>query len=164
MSLTADQLREYLDYDPVTGEFRWAKDIGCKVKQGSKAGSVDCIGYVKIKINRKQYSAHRLAFLYMEGRWPDSFMDHINGNRSDNRWENLREANIVQNSHNRKVRSNSKLGIKGVNFRLNKNRYQATIVVEGRKIRLGYYATPEEAHAAYCQAAQEYHGDFANFG
>lgn len=164
MSLTADQLQEYLDYDPATGEFRWAKDIGCKVKQGTKAGSVNCIGYVKIKINQKQYAAHRLAFLFMEGRWPNIFMDHINGDRKDNRWENLREASITQNSHNRKVRSDNKLGIKGVSYRLDMKKFQAIIIVEGKRIRLGYYFTSEEAHAAYCQAAKLYHGDFTNFG
>lgn len=158
MFLTADQLREYLDYDPATGEFR-RKDLNYRV-----VGSVTKKGYVKIKLNQVQYLAHRLAFLYMEGRWPKDLMDHINGNRSDNRWENLREANRFQNSRNRKLDCQNTTGFKGVVFCCRNKKYRSRIKINGVRKELGWFRTPEEAHAAYCQAAQEYHGDFANFG
>lgn len=158
MSLTADQLREYLDYDPATGEFRRNNP-----KQ-RVLGSVTKKGYVRITLQGQHMRAHRLAFLYMEGRWPKDLMDHINGDRSDNRWENLREANCCQNSRNRKLDCQNTTGFKGVVFCCRNKKYRSRIKINGVRKELGWFKTPEEAHAAYCQAAQEYHGDFANFG
>lgn len=158
MSLTADQLREYLDYDPATGEFRRRE------RKKRIVGFVDSKGYQKIKIRGTQYAAHRLAFLYMDGCWPKKLVDHINGDRTDNRWENLRAADFSQNSRNRKLDCQNTVGLKGVIFCRNRKKYRARIRIAGVRKELGYYKSPEEAHAAYCQAAKLYHGDFANFG
>src|SRR6266446_8705973 len=111
-------LKKNIKYDPVTGHFTWIKKRkGRNHAIGSKAGYTDAYGYLTIGINYKIYKAHRLAWLYMTGKWPKNFIDHINRDPSDNRWENLREATRSQNQINSKVPSSSKLGIKGIRLR-----------------------------------------------
>ncbi|MCI0598731.1 MAG: HNH endonuclease [Beijerinckiaceae bacterium] len=93
------------------------------------------------------------------GAWPIAQIDHINGDRADNRFLNLREATRTENAWNAKLRSDSHSGFKGV--RRHKRRWCAYIKVSGKQKHLGSFATPEEAHDAYCRAAREHHGQFA---
>jgi len=95
----------------------------------------------------------------MTGRWP-SLIDHINGDRSDNRWENLREATPLQNQFNRKANSASTTGLKGVCFHKKNNTYQARIVIDGKIKSLGYFKSKEMAAAAYQREAKVLHGEF----
>jgi len=88
-------------------------------------------------------------------------VDHINGNGLDNRRENLRVANKMQNQYNSARQHNNRLGLKGVHK--NGRRYRAQIRADGVKHNLGYFDTAEEAHAAYCEAAKRLHGEFARF-
>ena len=97
----------------------------------------------------------------MSGSWPDVQIDHANGDRSDNRWANLRLATQRQNNANSRVRRNSKTGLRGVHLH-ETGLYRAYISKPGKSItHLGYFKTPEEAYAAYCQAAHETYGEFA---
>lgn len=109
----------------------------------------------------RQYLAHRLIWWLHYGVWP-AYIDHVNGNRADNRIANLREATGTQNLYNRGAMSNNKCGLKGACFRAKTNLWRAQICVNGVDIHLGSgFHTAEEAHAAYCRAAVKYHGEFA---
>jgi hypothetical protein len=164
-SLTAARLRKLLKYDPRTGRFTWRVSRG-RLVPGATAGWIAHHGYHRINIDEKSYYAARLAVLYMTGSWPRRDVDHINGNTSDNRWSNLRQATRSQNSANMSARGT---GLKGVVFYpptgLLRPRpakpYCAYIKVNYRSIYLGRFKTAKEAHAAYMTAAKDYVGDFA---
>lgn len=162
--LTAERLRELLDYDPETGVFRW-KDVrryGFPRKRvGQVAGSIDGEGYILINIGGTKYGAHRLAWLYVYGRWPQPMTDHRNGVRHDNRFANLREASRAQNKRNERRRRDNTSGHKGVVFRPESGRWRARISVDGSRIALGTFDTREAAAAAYASASSRLHADFA---
>jgi hypothetical protein len=160
-TLTRERLLEVLEYNPDTGIFIWKISPSKKIRAGTIAGSVTVLGYVDIGIDYYSYFAHRLAFLYMEGRWPDPDPDHKNRIRHDNRWENLREASSSQNKMNRPY--NNKTGYKGVKFikRASKKPYSARIKIGDSRIFLGCFETAEEAFAAYSSAANKYFGEYA---
>jgi hypothetical protein len=99
--ITQIELKEMVTYDPLTGHFTWLVDRGTNKLKGKRCGNIECDGYVSCCFNRKRYKAHRLAYLYMTGDWPKLEIDHINRNRQDNRWENLREATRSENASNR---------------------------------------------------------------
>ncbi len=160
MSITAERLREILDYSPDTGLFYWReRRRGRSVRDGGLAGSRARTRYVFIAIDRKPYLAHRLAWLYVHGRWPDDMLDHKNGIPSDNRLSNLRECSHAQNQRNQRVSSRSKSGIRGVSKKA--NRWQVQITHAGVDHYVGSYLDPEEARQAYISAAQRLHGEFA---
>ena len=158
------RLKELLTYDPVTGIFVWShakigKGRG-RIEPGTTAGRL-LKGYVAIKIDQRQYYAHRLAYLYVNGVWPLEEIDHINGNKSDNRICNLRPATRSQNGMNTGAKRSSASGIKGVDWNKKDHRWRARIrTPQGRK-DLGGFLTKEEAAAAYAKAAEELHGEFA---
>ena len=160
MALTADYLREVLDYNSQTGEFRWKKHMSNRRAKGEIAG---CLcprnGYRLIGIKGVVYKANRLAWLYVHGELPALFVDHINGKTGDDRIANLRLATHQENLCNRGKQKNNTSGYKGVHR--HQGKWRARIAVNGRNISLGMYHNPEEAHRAYATAAERYHGDFA---
>lgn len=151
------RLKKLLSYDPETGEFvRIAKVKG--VVLGSVAGSLMKHGYVSIGIDGKEYTAHRLAWLYMYGYWPGGYIDHINGCRSDNRIANLRDVSQAVNMQNvYEAKSNSKTGFRGVSWHAQRKKFTARIKANGRYLSLGLHTTPEAAHAAYMEAKRRLH-------
>jgi hypothetical protein len=154
--ITAKQLRDLLAYNPDTGEFRWRIRPSKAVKANDLAGSPDNKGYCTIGIQGRIYKAHRLAWLYEHGKWPDGLIDHINGNKSDNRLCNLREVNNSGNAQNiRRPNRRNKSGFLGVIWFQNK--WRANITVNKKTIWLGDYSTPEEAHSAYISAKRAHH-------
>ena len=155
--MTQDRLKELLSYNPNTGVFTWKKAKG-GCPPGKKAGSVNSRGYLFIGIDGQIYRAHRLAWLWVNGCWPASGLDHKNGDQLDNRIANLREANQWQNSANSKTRRN---GLKGVGKTF--SGWMAKIRSEGKEFYLGHFRTEEEAHQAYCEAAFRLNGEFARF-
>lgn len=152
--ITSDDVREHLIYDPVTGKFWWRDE----------AGTVTGNGYRYIKVKGKARLAHRLAWAFHYGEEPEGLVDHINGDRLDNRIENLRLETYSQNSANAKLHTRNTSGFKGVSWERRKGKWQATITVRNRQMFLGYFDTAEEAHAAYLIAAREHQGEFANGG
>lgn len=157
--ITQDFLKFHFKYNPETGIFTRLTRPSTRVHIGDVAGCLTPDGYLKIGLDGKRYLSHRLAWLYMTGKFPKYFIDHINMDRSDNRFINLREATQGQNYANSRCRSHSKIGLKGVTT--NGARWQAQIRKDKRRIYLGTYDSPQEAHEAYVVAAHKYHGEFA---
>ncbi len=132
--ITQEYLKIILEYNPETGKFKWLVKTSNRIKIGMEAGTLRSNGYLKTNINGQLYYNHRLAFLYMTGRWPTHNIDHINGSKDDNSWINLREATHSQNNKNRA--SYGKALDK--NIYLTKGKYAV-------RICLGTYHTKEEA-------------------
>jgi hypothetical protein len=156
-SLTANRLREVLRYLPELGEFR-------RRKTGEVAGGVwhrnRSTDYLKISVDGCQYFAHRLAWFYVNGEWPQGEVDHVNGNGLDNRISNLRDCARFQNATNSLAQKSSRSGLRGVHFHPGAKRYRAQICKNNKTRHLGYFDTPELAHEAYLKAAHELHGEF----
>ena len=159
-AVTQERLKGILSYDPATGVFVWIANVSKSVRRGDEAGHMAASGYRLIRINGIRYRAHRLAWLYVHGKWPAAFLDHRNNIFFDNRIENLREATKQQNAQNQGVSSNNKSGFKGVSFNKRTRRWLSQIRYGGRSNFLGYFLTPEAAHAAYAAAAQKHHQEF----
>src|SRR5712692_928690 len=120
------------------------------------AGYRDGDGYLRIGICGGQYRAHRLAWLYMTGKWPIDQIDHKNAVKNDNRWKNLREATCAINNQNkRKALRNNRTGFLGVSR--NGKGFIAQIKINEKRRNLGTYPTPELAHEAYLKAKRELH-------
>ena len=137
---------ENILYNPTTGKF--TRKVG-----KNRVGSKDKDGYIVIKINNKNYKAHRLAWFLFYGKWPVLQIDHINGVRDDNRIENLREVTSQENNFNRKPKPGSTSKHKGVSWCKRDKRWIAQICVDGKNTRLGSFKNEEHASAAYDAAA-----------
>lgn len=156
-ALTQSRLNELLHYDPDTGVFTWLAAVARSVKIGDVAGWAEDDGYLRISVGGKQYLAHRLAFLYMTGDWPKDQVDHRNGIRDDNRWDNLREATHAENGQNVALSRRNKSGFIGVCWNRQKGKWVAGIRIAGRLKHLGYFTSPEAAHVAYLAAKADLH-------
>lgn len=155
LTLTAQQVRDALDYDPETGILIWRAG---RKRAGAVAGTVHRTGYLVISFDNRLFLGHRIAWAHQTGVWPLLCIDHINGVRLDNRFANLRDATYQQNAVNSKARG--AVGIKGAYLRSSGN-WQAIIGVNGKARALGTFSSKEEASAAYLRAATDLHGDFA---
>ena len=147
-------LKEILEYDPITGHFTWIKAIADKIKIGKRAGYQKPNGYRFIRINKKSYREHHLAFVYMLGYLPN-IVDHINHNPSDNSWSNLREVTTKENGKNHPKTKRNQTGFVGVSQRPD-GKYVARIYVNNKHKFLGSFNTFEEAKAARQQANVNY--------
>jgi HNH endonuclease len=161
--ISLSKLKSILKYDPITGLFTWRVKRRCGrgkfTRIGGIAGFKESLGYWCIGIEGKTYKCHRLAWLFCYGKWPRDDIDHINGNRMDNRIANLRIGGKQLNPRNAKRKSSNKSGFKGVHK--DKGGYIARICVNYNRIYLGHFRTARAAHAAYALAAQRYYGEFA---
>lgn len=141
------------------GELYWKERIYHNIDLSKPAGYIDNQRYRVIRIKGKLYQAHRLVWKYHYGKDPKEFIDHIDGNKSNNNMENLREATRQQNSYNRGPQKNNKLGIKGV--RKYGNKYRATIIINGKNKHLGMFNTIEEARLAREEAEKKLFKEFS---
>jgi hypothetical protein len=157
--VTHEELLRAFHYDPDTGVFTNISRRANCVHPGTRAGYVNAKGYRVIKYRQQAYKAHRLAIFYMTGEWPPEQVDHINGDRDDNRYSNLRCADPALNTQNLKgAVSGSSSGLLGAHRGgWKKRRWVAAINVEGRRLYLGIYKTPEEAHQVYLEAKRMLH-------
>lgn len=149
--LTQERLKSLVNYNPDTGVFTCAKHrIGGTRQIGEPLGSL-CNGYVEMGIDRRNYYAHRLAFLYMTGEFPSCPIDHINRCKTDNRWCNLRKVTVMENCHNQTRKADyNQTGFVGVH-RCGK-KFRAKINLANRQVHLGTFCTAEEAALAYSAA------------
>jgi hypothetical protein len=160
--ITHDELKKLLHYNPETGIFTWRIRLSFRTRVGAVAGCRRSNGSFYIRIHGLLYLAHRLAWLYMTGAFPKQVIDHINRDPWDNRWANLRACSQAENSRNTKVSRNNTSGISGVSRGPQKKEaWAAHIMINRRKIHLGYYATIEEAGHARRTAEETHFGAFA---
>lgn len=150
---------DLLSYCPETGEFRWRVSSGSK-KAGDLAGGITLNGYWRIKAGRKHFYAHRLAWELYYGAAPTMEIDHINGNRSDNRIANLRLAEKSENQMNRRRHKQTKSGVKGVNWNPEVKKWVSRCAAKGKRIHIGYFDSLADAELAYKLTAKKMHGQF----
>lgn len=158
--MTKSELKKILRYDPETGIFIWLVSRSCKRNIGDIAGHKNKNGYVKINIKGTLYYAHRLAFLYMTGKYPSEDVDHIDGDKHNNRWSNLRSATRSQNICNRGPTSKNSTGFKGVTFDKRRNKFIASGTINKKTRHLGRFDTPQEAYMAYTNFVRKAHGEY----
>lgn len=154
--LTAERLRELLHYSPETGVFRWRVANSNRVRVGSVAGFAS-EKYITIRIDGHLHQAHRLAWLYMHGRWPVDQLDHRDGNKQRNAIGNLRECSNSENHQNMPAARKSASGLLGAFLHKRSGRWLSGIKLKGRMTWLGYFDTPEAAHATYLEAKAKLH-------
>jgi hypothetical protein len=158
--LTQARLKELLHYDPETGHFTRRVPRGGMVV-GSRAGKLNTSGHRQIRIDRRMYLAHRLAFLYMLGSFPTDCVDHINQVKDDNRWGNLRPATRQQNQGNKGLQRNNSSGHRGVSWDKRQGKWVAQGGRSGGRIHLGRFDSLEEAAAAARSWRTQTYGEFA---
>lgn len=150
-ALTQARLMELLHYFPSTGLFAW-REQRAGVKAGQRVGTFSG-GYIRVSVDGKRHMAHRLAWLYMTGEWPSQHIDHINRDRSDNRWANLRCLPQEINGQNQ--------GGKGYHYSPKLGKYIAQISTGGRSakkvIYLGLFESEQAARHAYLEAKKQHH-------
>lgn len=156
-AISAEEARRLLRYCSDTGKLFWRDGCPRQHMAGAAAGS-QFRDYLRVRIFGRRYYAHRLVWLIVHGRWPSHCIDHVNGNGSDNRIENLRDVPQKvnsQNIHRATVNSSSRLlgavALKGT------TRWRAEIKTDGKKLHLGLFDSAEEAHAAYVKAKRKLH-------
>ena len=168
MDINQSYLKSVLHYDPDTGVFTWRERprsmFSCDrihaswnaTWSGKTAGGATGYGYITVKVLNKGYQAHRLAFLYMTGSFPPDQTDHVNGERNDNRWENLRAVTNSENGKNQKRRCTNTSGVMGVYWNTSCKRWQSYIKVNGHYKYIGVFANKDAAIAARKEAEQQY--------
>jgi hypothetical protein len=157
--LTQSRLKELLHYDPETGEWRRLRSRQRPDTEGKRPGYISKGGRHCISVDGVEYLAHRLAYLYMTGEWPEIYVDHKNGVGHDNVWENLRPASQSQNIANSRLSKANTSGYKGVVWNPRKKKWTAQICFNGKNMVLGRFHDPREAHEAYLKKAQELFGE-----
>ena len=153
-TLTQDCLKEILHYQPSTGRFTWKRRRG-RMKAGSTAGTYDHLNRLNITISKRQYKAHRLAWLYVYGRWPVQ-VDHVNHCQSDNRLSNLREVSNQENHKNKSLSKKNTSGVTGVTWHKGAGKWCAQIMVNGESKYLGLFEKKSDAAMARERANREY--------
>ena len=177
--LTPDELRKLLRYDPETGKLFWRKrepatfsatakrtaehvcanwNARYAEKEAFTAKSLN--GYKTGAIFNRNYYAHRVAWAITHSSWPKQEIDHVNGNPSDNRLFNIREASRSQNERNKGIRRNNTSGYSGVSPHSQMKKWVASITVDGVQKHLGVFDTVTDAHDAYRSAARNFHQEY----
>jgi hypothetical protein len=156
--LTAERLREVLNYDPETGVFTWKESRGSKAKDQAAGSLHKEDGYIYVRVDGVLYKGHRLVWLYMTGARPHR-LDHKDGKRANNSWSNLREATNGQNMMNTGKRPSNKSGLKGVSWAKVKRLWRMDIAAYGVKYH-AMFDCPAAAHLAYVVKSDQLHGEF----
>jgi len=156
-NLTAAKVRHLLDYNGDTGKFVWLRSAG-KAVAGAEAGCIRDDGYVSICVDGTHVLAHRLAMLLFFGQWPKNDVDHLNGDRADNRILNLRPASVQVNRQNvRAAKAGSASGLLGAYFDARNGRWYSNIRAGGKRVPLGRFDSAQHAHEAYIAAKRRLH-------
>jgi hypothetical protein len=157
MKIDADEVRRLLAYDPTTGRFFNAVNRR-RARKGAPAEIEHNAGYRCVSIGGQKHLSHRLVWLYLHGEWPSGDIDHIDGDKQNNRPSNLRDVPRMVNTQNvRSARANNASGLLGATFCRQTGRWASTIRINGVKTHIGRFDTAEQAHAAYMRAKQQHH-------
>lgn len=156
--ITSETLKYLFTYDPETGQF--VRKVRRKLRAGTVAGCMTNNGYLVIHIDGKLYLTHRLAFLYMTGEWPTKNVDHIDMDKTNNRWSNLRLADKSENGCNRSKQINNTSGMKGVSWARRSEKWQVFITSRGKQKSCGLFDSFEAACTARIKIASAEHGEF----
>jgi len=159
--LTKKQVRRIFIYKD--GVLFWRISPSQSTNKGDVAGYSYNNGYWRTKIKDKLYCNHRIIFLYQNGYMP-RFIDHIDGNKLNNRIENLRECTKNQNCHNSKISKNNTSGVKGVTWSKAAKSWQAKIQINGKRVYVGYFKNIKDAGIAIRAERALLHKEFANHG
>jgi hypothetical protein len=159
-SVTQEQVKALFNYDPETGIFT-RKVNHFRAKAGTVAGRVSTRGYIHVTMKGTFFYGHRLAWLVVYGNLPEHQIDHINGDRTDNRIRNLRAATNGENQANAALQKNSTSKHKGVSWVGKINRWCGYVYKHKKKVFNRYFVTKEEAIAAVRNARTHFHGEFA---
>lgn len=160
MEVTQERLKELFEYLPETGQLRRLVTRSHLAKAGVIVGTVDGKGYLHVNLDKRFYRIHRLVWLYVHGEQPDQ-LDHIDGDRKNNRVENLRPCTCQTNAGNAGLANHNTSGFRGVSMNAKSGKWAAQIKIFGEQTYLGRYDTPEEAARVYDAAAIEHFGEFA---
>lgn len=155
MSITQTRLKELFRYDKDSGVFTRLETKTYNAKKGDKAGYVNTIGYVAIRVDGKLHLAHRLAWVYEHGYMPKE-VDHINHNRADNSISNLREVDRLSNNRNQSIKPSNTSGTTGVYWSKDRNKWVAQISVNDKIIGLGRFIEKDDAIKARKEAEVKY--------
>ena len=160
-NLTPEIVREALDYDHESGVMRWRSD-GRRWKAGDIAGTMNIEGYLSVCVKGFGAKLHQVCWLHFHGYWPTGYVDHINGNKLDNRIANLRDVSNQVNCQNifeprKGKRSGLPLGVILQRAGRTNPNYGAQIKINQKSVHIGSFSTPEAAHEAYLEAKRRYH-------
>jgi len=158
-NFTLARVHELLNYDQHSGRFTWKRSRRGPAKAGDQAGYKRPDGYIKIKIDGSAVWAHRLAWFYVHGAWPENQIVHINGNSSDNSIANLRDVSPRTNMQNERQARRRKNGgtMLGAHWSKTWKRWKSSINAGGRLLHVGWFDTEQQAHAAYIAAKRKLH-------
>lgn len=145
------------------GELYFKEEQQNQYKKGDLAGGINCTGYKTVRVFRKRYLLHRIVFLMHHGYLP-KYIDHIDGDRLNNRIENLREATFSQNRQNTLKYKNNTSGVKGVCWNKQAKKWKASVQTNGKRAFLGYFKSIDDARDAVLKHRNLAHGEFANEG
>lgn len=148
-------VRELFNYCAYTGALTWAQNRG-KARVGAPVGATDKNGYIRVRFNKRFHSAHRLCWLHFYGKWPSAVIDHINGDPSDNRLCNLREATVAQNQWNLRKKPI------GVFWHKTNKKWTVSIKANGKLHHFGSFNSIEDASVVAIKARKELHGEFTS--
>jgi hypothetical protein len=151
--ISAETVRALFHYNEDTGVLCWRNPTRSTQRAGCKRKD----GYLVIRINGSLYYAHRLVWLFVTGNWPNEFIDHINGNRADNRFSNLRDVSVKVNTQNQRAARKDNKTTRLLGVQRNHSGWQAVITVNGARLCCGTFNTPEAAHKAYIDAKRSMH-------
>jgi len=157
--ITQQELKELVNYDKDTGIFTWKKRTSNRVKVGDAIGNLHNCGYVEMSVGGKRYLAHRIAWLYMYGYIPQ-LIDHIDGNKQNNKICNLREATYQSNVYNSKIRSDNKSGVRCVSWNKKRNSWEVRLKIDGKLKHYGDYKDLSDAKKVADKIRSESHKEF----
>lgn len=166
-NIDLDYLRSRLDYCPETGSLTWLPAprelFQCdrifkswNSRYSGKQAGTPFQGYLSVSINKRLFLAHRLAWFHFHGVWPEQDIDHINGDRSDNRMANLRSVSRSENLRNAAISSANTSGVRGVDWFKPIGKWRARIRADGKEVTVGYFDAKEDAVAARKEAERRY--------
>lgn len=164
MTVAPSRLRQLIDYDEDTGLLVAKVETHGRWKAGRAMGTRMTNGYISVTVDSCRFLAHRVAWAIKHGSWPTDQIDHINGDRSDNRLSNLRSATNQQNSSNKTKHARNKSGHIGVHWREDAKKWRASIMIRGKRKYLGYFDTKDEAAKAYREWSQSGNSNFSPYG